>query len=55
MGEGVLKFELGTDVQLEISTTTLQVNKKRCKFTTYVYTIYFLKGPFLYKLVLFTM
>ena len=33
---GVLNFELGTDVRPEVSTTTLQLNQRRCKFATYI-------------------
>ena len=35
-GGGVLNFELGTDVQPEVSTTTLWLNQRRRKFATYV-------------------
>ena len=33
---GVLKFELGTEVRLEVSTTTLQLNQRGHKITTYI-------------------
>ena len=48
---GVLKFELGTEVRPEVSTTTLKAEPER-KIATYIYHLFF-EGPPLIGLVYF--
>ena len=53
---GVLKFELGTEVRAEVSTTTLQLNQRRRKIATYIETMHlFLEVPFFKPISIFIM